>query len=98
MYPEIVHCQESSTPAPSSSVYISSSGYAGFSDGSISLNGSGTSLQLRFRACSSDGLLLYTEDSSRMEYFAVGLFAGQLLVESRVGDGTVGNVSVTAVS
>ena len=29
-----------------------------------------------------------------MEYFAVGLFGGQLLVESRNADGTVSDVSI----
>lgn len=94
MHLDVAHCQESSTPAPSNSVYISSTGYAGFSNGSASLIGSGNGLQLRFRACSSDGLLLYAEDSSMMEYFAVGLFGGQLLVESRNADGTVSDVSI----
>lgn len=91
MYPDIA---QSTTTAPPSSVYISSSGYAGFSDGSTTLSGSGTRLQLRFRACSNDGLLLYAEDSSRMEYFAVGLFGGQLLVESRNAEGTISDVSM----
>ena len=94
VYPDIAHCQESSTSPPSNSVYISSSGYAGFSNGSGSLIASGTSLQLRFRACSSDGVLLYAEDRSMVEYFAVGLFGGQLLVESRNDDGTVSDVSL----
>ena len=97
MYLDIAHCQESSTPVPLSSVYISSSGYAGFSNGSAYLLGSGTSLQLRFRACSSDGLLLYAEDSAMMEYIAVGLFGGQVLVEARNADGTVSDVSYRSI-
>lgn len=75
-------------------MYISSSGYAGFSNGNSSLVGAGISLQLRFRACSSDGLLFYAEDRSIREYFAVGLFGRQLLVESRNAEGTVSEVSV----
>ena len=88
---ELTHCQETSTTAPST-VYISSSGYVGFFNGSTSLIGSGTNLQLRFKACSSDGLLLYAEDNSGMEYFAVGLFGGHLLVESRNAAGSISDV------
>ena len=94
MYLDIAHCQESSTPASPSTVYISSSGYAGFSNGSAELLGSGTSLQLRYRACSSDGVLLRAADSSGTEYFAVGLFRGQLLVESQNAEGTTLDVSM----
>ena len=90
---EIAQCQELSTAAPST-VYVSSRGYIGFSTGSNSLSGSETSLRLRFRACSSDGLLLYAEDSSNLEYFALGLFRGQLLVESRNVTGTITDVRV----
>ena len=66
----------------------------GFSDGSTSLSGSGTSLELRFRGCSGDGLLLYAGDSSEREYFAIGLLDGQLLVEYRTRGGNVSEVGL----
>ena len=78
---------------PSSPIYVSSSGYIGFSDSSILLNGTEIRLELQFRACTSDGLLLYTEDNSRAEYFAVGLFGGQILVEYG-NRGTINEVRV----
>lgn len=93
----VAHCQVASTPEPSSSVYVSPSGYVGYSSGSSTLSGSGTRLEMRFRACSRNGLLLYTEDSASMAYFAVGLSAGQLLVESRSGSGTVSEVSLNII-
>lgn len=50
-------------------------------------------LESRFRACGSNGLLLYAQDGSGMEYFAIGLFDGQLLVEYRSVDGNISEVS-----
>ena len=90
----VARSQGTPTPEPTVPVHVSSSGYVGFSDGSRYLSGSGTVLELRFRACSSDGLLFHAVDDSGMEYFAVGLTDGQLLVEYRGDDGTISNVSV----
>ena len=94
LFAGLAECQVTSTPEPSSSVYISHSGYVGFSRGSSSLTGAGTRLEMRFRACSRNGLLLHVEDESRTSYFAIGLFDGQLLVEYRNGGGTVSEVSL----
>lgn len=55
-------------------------------------------MELRFRGCNRDGLLLYAQDRSEREYFAIGLLDGQLLVEYHTSAGNVSQVSLHELS
>lgn len=63
------------------------SGFTGFSDGSTHLANAGTSLEVRFKFCSTNGgILLYATDTSGSLYFALGVNTmRQLYIESNNG-------------